>query len=248
MNLILFENVFESVRLEKEDPRTQHLRKVLKVETGDLVFIGFVDGPRARARVTFKASDGSIELTVIGTESSPRLLPIALMIGLSRPHTIRRILFEAASLGVAEMHFFPAERSEPSYAKSRLWQTHEWHDRILRGAEQAFVTSLPQVLMHTSVDSAMTAQKPSAVCLALDNYEAEGAVNQVLPDTCSNVVVAIGPERGWSPNERAEFRSNGWKLIHIGSHVLRSETACVATVAAVATRLNLWCTQTQTTL
>ena len=248
MNLILFEDVFESVRLEKEDPRAQHLHKVLNVKAGDLVFLGFVNGLRARSRVTSIASDGSIELKVMGTESSPQLLPIVLMIGLPRPHTARRILFEAASLGVAALHFFSADHSEPSYAKSRLWQTHEWRERILRGTEQAFRTHLPQVEMHVDIKSAMTAQERSAVRLALDNYEAKGAIGQFLPDTCGNVVVALGPERGWSASERTLFRNSGWELAHIGPSVLRAETACVATVAAVATKLNFWRTQTRTAL
>ena len=239
---------FNSVRLEGKDSRAQHIHKVLRAGIGDLIFIGFVNGPRARAKLTAIGPDGSVELKVIGTESGPSLLPIVLMVGLPRPHTARRILFEAASLGVAAMHFFVADHSEPSYAKSRLWQTDEWYDRILRGTEQAFRTYLPMVAMHEDMESAITAQDSSALHLALDNYEADDAISQFLPDVCSSVVVALGPERGWSANERSIFRNNGWKLAYLGPNVLRSETACVATVAAVATRLNLWRTQTQTIL
>ena len=47
MNLMLFDKAFESVRLEGGDPRAQHSRKVLRAEVGALVFLGFVNGPRA---------------------------------------------------------------------------------------------------------------------------------------------------------------------------------------------------------
>lgn len=248
MNLILFDDVFESVRLEGSDPRAQHLRKVLRAEVGTLVFLGFANGPRARATVVSIENDGSLELEVAGTEPAPAALPITLLIGLPRPHTAKRILFEAASLGVAGIHFFEAERGEPSYAQSSLWRTDEWRERIRLGAEQAFSTHLPQVAMHADVQSAITALDGAEVRVALDNYEAAGPLGSVLPDGGASAVIALGPERGWSPSERDVFRRNGWKLAHMGAHVLRAETACVAAVSATANQLGLWRAQTATAL
>ena len=248
MNLILFDDAFESVRLEGNDPRAQHLRKVLRAEVGTLVFVGFVNGPRARAKVVSIENDGSLELEVVGTEPAPAALPITLLIGLPRPHTAKRILFEAASLGVAGIHFFEAERGEPSYAQSSLWRTDEWRARIRLGAEQAFSTHLPQVAMHADLQSAITALDGAEVRVVLDNYEAAGPLGSVLPDGGASAVIALGPERGWSPSERDVFRRNGWKLAHMGAHVLRAETACVAAVSATAAKLGLWREQTATAL
>ena len=182
MNLMLFDEVFESVRLERADPRAQHLRKVLRAKIGTLVFLGFVNGARARAKVVAVEADGAFELEVVGTEPAPAPLPITLLIGLPRPHTAKRILFEAASLGVAGIHFLEAERSEPSYAQSSLWQTDEWRDRIRLGTEQAFGTHLPQVAMHADLQSAISALHGADVHVALDNYETKGALGAVLPD------------------------------------------------------------------
>jgi RsmE family RNA methyltransferase len=248
MNLMLFDEAFETVRLEGNDPRAQHLRKVLRAEVGTLVFLGFVNGPRARAKVIELAADGSIELEVIGTETAPAPLPVTLLIGLPRPHTAKRILFEAASLGVTGIHFFEAERGEPSYAQSSLWQTDEWRDRIRLGAEQAFGTHLPQVAMHADLQSAITALHGADSQVALDNYEAAGALGEVLPEVAQSAVIALGPERGWSAYERDVFRKNGWKLGHLGAHVLRAETAVVAAVATTAAKLGLWTEQTATDL
>jgi 16S rRNA (uracil1498-N3)-methyltransferase len=58
----------------------------------------------------------------------------------------------------------------------------------------------------------------------------------------------LGPERGWSSSERDVFRRNGWKLAHMGAHVLRAETACVAAVSVVANQLGWWREQTATAL
>jgi 16S rRNA (uracil1498-N3)-methyltransferase len=248
MNLILFDEPFETIRLEGSDPRAQHLCKVLRAKIGTLVFLGFVNGPRARAKVVSVEADGALELEVIGTEPAPAPLPITLLIGLPRPHTAKRLLFEAASLGVAGIHFFEAERGEPSYAQSSLWQTDEWRDRLRLGTEQAFATHLPQVAMHADLQSAITMLHGADINVALDNYEAAGALGEVISDSGKSVVLALGPERGWSPYERDVFRRNGWKLAHMGPHVLRAETACVAAVSAAANKLGFWSQQTATVL
>ena len=240
MNLILFEEPFESIWLAANDERARHLRTVLRAEVGSLVYVGFVNGSIARTQVVASDPAGRYELKVVATEPAPDLLPIHLLIGLPRPHTARRILFEAASLGVRSMHFFQTSKSEPSYAKSRLWQTDEWRDRLLRGVEQAFGTRLPEVGLHADMLSAMAKLPEASAKIALDNYEADDSLGSVLLDHDDTVVIATGPERGWSAEERAVFREKNWSLAHLGPNVLRTETACVAAVAALAARLGFW--------
>lgn len=249
MNLILFDQPFETKRLSGHDSRAQHIFKVLRGRVGTRVFVGFVNGLRARAEVSLVEADGSITLKVIGTEVAPRPLPIQLLLGLPRPHTAKRILFEAASMGVQALHFFEAERGEPSYAKSSLWQTDEWKERLRLGTEQSFGTHVPEVGMHTDLQSALSFLPIEGVHVALDNYEAAGALSQVLPDVTSpSAMLAFGPERGWSPTERDVFRKNGWKLAHLGAHVLRLETACSAAVGLTAGALGYYDGQTSTVL
>ena len=248
MNLILFEKAFESIRLEGADERARHIRKVLRAEIGSLVFVGFVNGPRARARVAALPEDGSVLLEIVGTEAAPQALPVTLLIGLPRPHTAKRILFEAASMGVERILFFEAERGEPSYARSSLWQSDEWRERLQLGVEQSFATHIPAVAMYPDLQVALSQLYELSVRVALDNYEGSGPVDEVLPEESDRCVIAFGPERGWSPNERDILRKNGWKVAHMGPHVLRAETAVTAALAAVATRFGYWREPTTTKL
>lgn len=247
MNLILFDHAFERLRLPSADPRAKHIREVLGAGPGAQVFVGFVDGLRARARVETRP-DGSVDLEVVATEPVPSRLPISLLVGLPRPHTARRILFEAASLGVEALHFFEARASQPSYRRSRLWQAGEWRDRLRLGAEQGFTTRLPQVEHHADLESALEPVPAGWAGVALDNYEADRDLVSALPAEAPGAVLALGPERGWSTTEREIFRRHGWPLAPLGPHVLRSETACVAAVAATAGRLRLWAGPTATGL
>lgn len=246
MNLILFDKPFETLCIEPGDPRGLHIRKVLRSEVGTKVFVGFVNAERARADVIALGDDGSVELQVIATEPAPSPLPIQLFIGLPRPHTAKRILFEAASMGVQALHFFEAERGEPSYAQSSLWTTDEWKDRLWLGTEQSFGTHLPEVSIHPDLQTAISHLGNNAARVTLDNYEATAPINKAIPSDAESAILALGPERGWSPSERDTFRKNGWKLAHLGAHVMRAETATTAAVAATATQLNCWAEQTAT--
>ncbi len=245
---MLFDRPFADITLSAEDERAKHLRKVLRAKVGTLVFVGFVNGLRARAEVQALPDDGSVLLQVVGTEDAPKPLPVSLLIGLPRPHTAKRLLFEAASMGVSALHFFESERSEPSYGQSSLWTTDEWKTRLRLGAEQSFGTHLPDVTMHADLQSAISALYGAELNIALDNYEAAGALGAVLPESAASVLIALGSERGWSPDERDIFRKNGWKLAHLGGHVLRAETAAVAAVSATAAQLGYWREQTATAL
>ena len=63
--------------------------------------------------------------------------------------------------------------------------------------------------------------------LALDNVRAEGSFFNLSP-TSRPAVIAVGPERGWSDNEREMFEQAGFLRLSIGERALRAETACAA--------------------
>ncbi|MFI5337188.1 MAG: RsmE family RNA methyltransferase [Opitutales bacterium] len=48
--------------------------------------------------------------------------------------------------------------------------------------------------------------------------------------------MAFGPERGWSADERRQLRAAGFTFAHLGSRVLRLETAVVAALAVLKAR------------
>jgi 16S rRNA (uracil1498-N3)-methyltransferase len=46
--------------------------------------------------------------------------------------------------------------------------------------------------------------------------------------TSSSVAVAVGPEGGWTPRERAAARTHGWVSVRLAAGKLRAETAAIA--------------------
>ena len=49
-------------------------------------------------------------------------------------------------------------------------------------------------------------------------------------------VLAVGPEGGWSPRDRAQLEAAGFQGLRLGPRILRSETAGIAAIAALQAR------------
>ena len=248
MNLILFDKPFDERQLAADDLRAEHIRKTLRAEIGTLVFLGFANGPRARARVVDLPADGSVVLQQVSTEPPPAPLPVRLLVGLPRPHTARKVLYQAANFGVERIDFFEAEKGDPAYARSSLWTTEEWRDRLRLGTEQSFATHLPEVAVYPDLQTALNDFYQTPQRIALDNYEAAGPLVQAIPAAATGAALAVGPERGWAANERDALRRNGWQLAHLGPRVLRLATAAVAAISVTASQLALWSEPTSTEL
>jgi len=243
VNLLLFRPGELERPLPAFDPRARHLLDVLRRGAGGEFDAGIVNGPRGRGRIEHIATD-ALTLSFQWTTSPPAADPLTLLLGLPRPQTARDILRDATTLGAAALHFVATEKSEPSYAQSSLWRDGEWERPVLAGAEQAFTTLIPEVTSGRSLAEALAGLPAGTTRLALDNYEATAALAGHRFAPGEPVVLALGPERGWGPADRAALRAAGFALVHLGPRVLRLETAVIATLTlAKAARGALSCAE-----
>jgi 16S rRNA (uracil1498-N3)-methyltransferase len=54
----------------------------------------------------------------------------------------------------------------------------------------------------------------------------------------TNLVLAIGPEGGWTPEEMSLFTQHNWTHVTLGPRILRAETAAIAAIAIAAALTN----------
>lgn len=237
MNLILFEPEEISRPLARADRRATHLLEVLRRQPGETFDAGIINGPRGKGTVVSVGPD-SLELAFAAEFAPAPAAPITMIVGLPRPQTARDILREASTLGVAALHFVRTEKGDPNYAQSTLWTSGEWRRHVLAGAEQAFATQIPEVSHYPTLVATLEALEAGGQRLALDNYESAAAFSRV-PLTGAPIILAIGSERGWSTGERDQLRKGGFTLLNLGTRVLRTETAVIATLAIMRAKLGL---------
>lgn len=247
MNLVLFEPAELTAPLPRTDPRAAHILDVLRRREGDTFDAGTVNGPRGKATLA-AVTPGELTLAFTWDAPLPPLPPTTLLIGLPRPQTARDILRDATTIGATCIHFIATERTDPNYATSTLWTSGEWRRHCLTGAAQSFDTRIPEITWTHTLASALAslpASTPASGPLpqvptrlfALDNYEASTSlrvchlISDKPSDSTGAVVLAFGPERGFGPADRNALRAAGFTLAHLGSRVLRVETAVVAALA-----------------
>ncbi len=236
MNLILFAANEVAQSLPSADPRAQHILRVLRRRTGDTFDAGLINGPRGKGTLVAVHPD-FLDLVFQWGALPPPPDPISLLVGLPRPQTARAILRDATSLGVAALHFVATEKGEPGYLRSTLWQGGEWHRQLLAGAAQAFCTRLPSVTFGQPLMDAISTLTVGGARIVLDNYTATQPLSRCALPRDSSIALAFGPERGWSDLERTLLRTRGFAFAHLGPRVLRAETAVVAALTLLKSKL-----------
>lgn len=231
MNLLLLEEGEFEIPLS--DPRASHVRKILKLTTGDTVRAGIIDGPLVSCTIA-DIDDHCVRLNVSDRFEPPRPAPVELLLGHPRPIVLRRMLRDLGSLGVSRIHVTATALGEKSYLSSGVWDDT---DRLLReGAAQGGFTHLPTLLRHPSLGKAIAALEsgsatritlhPSAGPEIPSLHEALGAVHEW------PAAVAVGSERGWTDGELQTLAEAGFRRAHLGAPVLRTEVATAVAVWA----------------
>ena len=230
MNIVLFEKNECNGILNRDDYRAKHIINVLKLSIGDTFTAGIVNKDYGSAQITL-IDDQHIEYTYNRKNDGLPLYPITLLVGQVRPISMKRILREAVMLGVKKIIISGCDLTERSYENAKIWSEGEYKKYLLDGAMQAGSPHISDVELIPSIQKVPL------------NYDNLLLLDNVLTSTplskqhfSGSVLVAIGPERGFSDKERNYFLTHGFTPHTMGNRILRTETAC-----AVASSLCLSC-------
>lgn len=107
------------------------------------------------------------------------------------------------------------------------------HARMISALEQSGGAWLPTIFPDATVERAI-ASAPPGLRLLLD---ADGGPMLEAPLE-GTITIAVGPEGGVDPEERALLVSAGWTPVSLGDNVLRFETAGVSALAIARAALH----------
>ncbi|WP_447938749.1 16S rRNA (uracil(1498)-N(3))-methyltransferase [Pseudoxanthomonas mexicana] len=223
-------------RIALPDANANHLARVLRLREGDACVLFNGDGNDYDARIeAISKREVIVELQgsrAVDTESS---LHVTLLQGIARGEKMDLILQKATELGVAAAIPVVAERTEVKLDAERAEKrVAHWRSVIASACEQSGRARLPALAAPTALNDAARGLEGDAVRLTLDPMgEVSLATVQVATGA---VVVAIGPEGGWSPRDREILSAAGFIGLRLGPRILRTETAGLAAIAALQSR------------
>ena len=237
MNIILFEEHELGRCLPRRDERTIHLLKVLHKKCGDEFEAGIIGGLRGTGRIEKINLDGSIFFTIQADDPPVPRLRLRMAVSFVRPIQMRRLLRDLSNIGVSDIDILETDMGEKSYRDTKLFRDGGAQAALIEGAVQARDTQIPQLKIFSNIESWLNScpwekadRLRSFILLAMDNIRSEGSLFHLTP-TNRPIVIAIGPERGWSDRERTLFEQAGFLRLSMGERALRTETACVAAAA-----------------
>jgi 16S rRNA (uracil1498-N3)-methyltransferase len=220
-------------RIALPEAAAGHLVRVLRAQAGDACVLFNGDGHDYDARIVAAGKrDAEVEILAaraIGNESPLRLV---LLQALARGEKMDWILQKATELGVVAIVPVTSERSEIRLDGERAdKRIAHWRSVVVSACEQSGRATMPAVAAPASLAQAMAGLPASARRLLLDPQASQGM--RKLDLAAGGIVLAIGPEGGWSARDLAILRGNGFEGLRLGPRVLRTETAGIAAVAAL---------------
>ncbi|PIE70460.1 MAG: 16S rRNA (uracil(1498)-N(3))-methyltransferase [Deltaproteobacteria bacterium] len=228
MNLILYtpadrlENDPNRIRLS--DKRLEHMRTVHRVKVGDTVTVGLLNGDMGTGRIDRLTADSAV-LSVTLSSPPPPPSPITLVLAMPRPKMFRRVLAGVVSMGIKAIYLIHSYRVEKSYWSTPFLHADQLHAVMLDGLSQSVDTRLPRLhprkRFKPFVEDELAGIRNNRPGL-LAHPGATAPCPFRIP---SPVTLVIGPEGGFIPYEVEKISAAGFTPVHIGSRILRVETA-----------------------
>ncbi|MFT4257862.1 MAG: 16S rRNA (uracil(1498)-N(3))-methyltransferase [Pseudoxanthomonas sp.] len=217
------------------DAAATHLVRVLRLHEGDACVLFNGDGHDYAAQIVSAGKRETrvqiISATPVNNESSLR---IVLLQGIARGEKMDLILQKATELGVAALVPVQSERSEVKLDAERAARRVEhWRSVVVAACEQSGRAALPSIAAPQPL--AVAASTEATLKLTLDP-EGEHALSSLQAPSPATLAIAIGPEGGWSPRDRATLQAAGFSGLRLGPRILRTETAGLAAIAALQSR------------
>lgn len=211
-----------------------HLGHVLRAQSGQLYELS--DGSTAWLARIESVARNRVEFSLL--EQLPAAQPVAditLLLSMVKFDAFEWAIEKATELGVTTIIPLAAARSEKGLLAAAAKRSQRWQKILLESSQQSRRLRLPQLDNLAKPAQAFAAQS-SEFCLMLSERSDAPSVRTILGHVNSarrstTAALAIGPEGGWTDDELAAARANGFDEASLGQLILRTETAVIAALA-----------------
>jgi len=215
-----------------------HLVRVMRLREGEGCVLFNGDGHDYSATLVESGKrDARVRIEATQALDNESTLSITLLQGIARGEKMDLILQKATELGVAAIIPVNAERTEVKLDAARAEKrVAHWNNVVTSACGQSGRARIPQVGSPLSLAQAAAALPVDTLRLTLDPHGAH-RLSTLDAAPAAGIVIAIGPEGGWSPRDRDQLTAAGFQGLQLGPRILRTETAGLAAIAALQARL-----------
>ncbi len=220
-----------------------HLRDSLRIVVGEIVLFGDGACHRYRAEIT-DVSKRAITGRILESIQTPSRQTPRLILGQSllKGEKMDWVIQKAVELGVDELVPVESRHSIVHLRADRIdAQLARWQRIALEAAQQSEQWCLPTIAPPQSLAALLKSRGANTMTLMLaERLEGKSLQTVELPqDVTGSVLILIGPEGGWSKEEMQMAEQAGIEQVTLGPHILRAETAAIATISILQSRLGM---------
>ena len=216
-----------------------HLRNVLRITPGETVRIVDGQGNVYTAEVLETDTNrSSSEVRFLSHEFHASVPPsLTLFQGLPKNDKMELILQKTTEIGVTQI--VPLHTA---YALQKPSQNRyeRWHRVVISATKQCQRAWLPELCSPQTFEASLAQLGQFSLCLCLNPHSGQEShvqyIREVLREASHATAIAlfVGPEGGFSNQEVTAAIESGCVPVTLGTNILRTETAAIVAVAAIA--------------
>ncbi len=244
MNRILFETseitndlaVFSGVR-------ASHVMTVLHGEVGQILKTGEVDGRIGTSEIVAIENRGVDDWTISArvNHQTDSLQPwIDLILAPPRPRVMKRLLPQLATMGVGRIVLVGAKKVEKDFWGATLLKPEIYRPLLIDGLMQAGTSILPTIEIRRNfrafLEDELETLFPETERLVAHPGAKDGRVDTPCRAERRRLLLAIGPEGGWTDDEVLRLEAKGFSRYSLGERILRTDTATIALLSRLGMR------------
>ncbi|BBI34749.1 16S rRNA (uracil(1498)-N(3))-methyltransferase [Cohnella abietis] len=232
-----------SVKLDGEDAR--HLAAVMRSKPGDFFIACNGLGRDVLAKIVSIDKDNvQADITEVLETHAEMAWKVTIAQSLPKGDKLEIVIQKGTEAGAVAFQPFVSQRTVVQYdERKEVKRLERWRKIAKEAAEQSHRSVIPQIHAVSTWKSLL--KQFSEYDLILFCYEEEGRSGAGLRDVLAKyrssslaeaprVLVVIGPEGGFAPQEADAATATNAHLIGLGKRILRTETAALFALACLA--------------
>lgn len=217
-----------------------HISNVLRLGAGEEIFLMDGQGNRAKCIIERKEK-GKLFLKILDRETlQDDRIPIHLIIAVIKGDRMSWLLQKAAELGVLSIKPVIASHTIMSlHGMNKESRMERWQEIAIQALKQCRGNWITEILPLSSLkEAAQNCPKESAK-IFLSEKEKKSDIFSAWQTQGKKTPIwlAIGPEGGFSEDEREFLEKKDFHPVTLGSRILRSETAAIAGISVLSVLL-----------